>query len=468
MSELVDQWRRTHCSFCAKEQTQVRKLVGGAGVFICDQCIKLFQDTLQEDARTRGAPRHPAPWPGQVMPAVDLRGRRIALAVTGGIAAFKAVELLRLLTEAEAEVRVLMTPEATHFVAPLTLEALSYHPVACDWLEPGGGGETHVNLSEWAEALVIAPATANTLAKLAQGIADEVVSATALATRAPLVIAPAMNDLMFTHTETQDHLKTLTGRGAAIVHPAVGRLASGKVGTGRLAAPERILATLGAVLSDRRNLQGWRVVVTAGGTREPLDPVRFIGNYSSGKMGRALAEVAAARGADVTIVTTVPGFSEGMREVAVNTAAEMLEALKVACTGADVLVMAAAVADYRAEAPAKSKLKRRDAPLDLRLAPNVDVLAELGRPAGLFRIGFAAETEDLEKSARKKLGEKDLDLIIANAVDSPEVGFGSDFNAVTILGTNGRVARVPRLPKWEVAERIWDAIHAAHTGSKRA
>jgi len=402
------------------------------------------------------------------MPAVPLRGRRIALAITGGIAAFKAVELLRLLTEAEAEVRVLMTPEATHFVAPLTFEALSYHPVACDWLDPGGSGETHINLSEWAEALVIAPATANMLAKLAKGIADEVVSATALATRAPLVLAPAMNDLMLTHPQTQEHLTVLRERGAAIVQPAIGRLASGKFGTGRLAAPERIIAVLGAVLGGRRNLEGWHVVISAGGTREPLDPVRFIGNYSSGKMGRALAEVAAARGADVTLVTTVPGFSEGMREVTVNTAAEMLEALKSACLNADVLVMAAAVADYRAEAPATSKLKRRNAPVDFQLVPNIDVLAELGRPAGLFRVGFAAETEDLDRAAQKKLEAKGLDLIIANAVDSREMGMGSDYNAVTILGTKGLVASVPRLPKWEVAERIWDAILATRTGSKRA
>ncbi len=468
MSKQKESRRQTLCSFCGKNQSQVRKLVAGPGVYICDQCIDLCQRVIAEDAGVKPDSQPARPpwevhwWP-MATPAVKMAGRHIALAVTGGIAAFKAIECLRLLTAAEAEVRVLMTPEATHFVAPLTFEALSYHPVACEWLEPGGGGETHINLSEWADVLAIVPATANTLAKLALGLADDVVSATALATPAPLVLAPAMNDLMFGHPQTQEHLKTLRERGAVVVWPGVGRLASGKVGEGRLAAPERILAVISAVLARRRNMEGWRVVVSAGGTRELLDPVRYVGNLSSGKMGRALAEVASARGAGVTLVTTMPGQSEGITEVAVGTAAEMLEALRSACAGADVLVMAAAVADYRAAVPAPSKLKRTDVRLAIELEPNVDILAELGRPEGLFRVGFKSETEDLERRALEKLARDGLDLIVANTVGGSDSGMGSDFNAVTILGPKGLVSNVPRLPKWEVAERIWDVIHAARS-----
>src|SRR5438876_11882461 len=227
-----------------------------------------------------------------------LKGRRVAIGVCGGIAAYKAIECIRLLTEAEAEVRVLMTPEATRFVTPLTFEALSDNPVAADWLAPQGGGESHIKLAEWADLIAIVPATANTIAKLALGLADEIVSGTVLASRAPLVLAPAMNDVMYTQQPTQDHLATLRGRHAVVVEPAVGRLASGKSGVGRLASPERVAAVMEAVLSGRRNLDGLRVVVSAGGTREAIDPVRYLGNFSSGKMGRALAEMAAGRGAE--------------------------------------------------------------------------------------------------------------------------------------------------------------------------
>jgi phosphopantothenoylcysteine decarboxylase/phosphopantothenate--cysteine ligase len=389
-----------------------------------------------------------------------LAGRRVAVGVSGGIAAYKAIECIRLLTEAGAEVRVLMTPEATRFVTPLTLEALSYHPVAADWLTPQGGGESHIKLAEWAEVLAIVPASANTIAKLALGLADEIVSGTVLASRAPLILAPAMNDVMLTQQQTQDHLNVLRARRAVIVEPARGRLASGKSGLGRLAAPERIVAVIEAVLADRRNLDGLRVVVSAGGTREAVDPVRYVGNFSSGKMGRALAEVAAARGAEVTLVTTVPSNPEGISEVAVGSAAEMLKALEQACADADVLVMAAAVADYAPEQVATSKLRRTDRPIDLHLRPNVDILKTLGPRRGLFRVGFAAETEDLRAQAQQKLEAKQLDMIVANNVGVDGQGLASDFNAVTVVTPTGVVAEVPRLPKWEVAGRIWDAIDA--------
>ena len=394
------------------------------------------------------------------MSAGRLTGRRVALAVSGGIAAYKAIECIRLLTEAEAEVRVLMTPEAARFVTPLTLEALSNHPVAADWLAPGGGGESHIKLAEWAEVVAVVPATANTIAKIALGLADEIVSGTVLASRAPLVLAPAMNDVMFTHQQTQDHLAALKSRHAVIVEPASGRLASGKSGVGRLASPERIVAVIEAVLANRRTLDGLRVVVSAGGTREAVDPVRYLGNFSSGKMGRALAEVAAARGAEVTLVTTVPSNPEGIEEVAVGSAKEMLAALQRASMGADILVMAAAVADYAPDAIAPSKLRRTDQPIDLHLRPNVDILKTLGRRRGLFRVGFAAETEDLRSQARQKLEAKELDMIVANQVGVDGQGLASDFNAVTIVGPSGVVTDVPRLPKWEVAGRIWDAIDA--------
>ena len=390
-----------------------------------------------------------------------LQGRRVVVGISGGIAGYKAIEVIRLLTEGGAEVRVMMTPEATRFVTPLTLEALSYHPVAADWLAPQGAGESHIALAEWAELIAIVPATANSIAKLAIGLADEIVSGTVLASRAPLLVAPAMNDLMFTHIKTQDHLNALRARHAVVVEPGTGRLASGKSAIGRLAAPERIVAAIEAVLQDRRNLEGLRVVVSAGGTREAVDPIRYIGNFSSGKMGRALAETAAARGAEVTLVTTVPTSPEGIAEIAVTSATEMLEALKTACAGADVLVMAAAVADYAPEKIAASKLRRADQPIDLHLRPNVDILKSLGPRRGLFRVGFAAETEDLGAQAQQKLAQKQLDLIVANQVGVDGQGLASDFNAVTIVSPSGVVADVPRLPKWEVAGQIWDAIDAA-------
>jgi phosphopantothenoylcysteine decarboxylase/phosphopantothenate--cysteine ligase len=391
-----------------------------------------------------------------------LRGRRIGLAVCGGIAAYKAIECVRLLTEAGAEVRVLMTPEATRFVTPLTFEAISYHPVVCDWLVPGSGGETHIQLSEWMEVLAVVPATASMLARLALGLADDVVSGTALATRAPLLLAPAMNDRMYTHPQTQEHLRQLEGRGAAVVAPAVGRLASGKEGVGRLAHPERIVAAIAAVVNGRRNLVGLRVVVTAGGTREPVDPVRYVGNFSSGKMGKAMAEVAAARGARVTLISAGAEQLEGIDVVPVGTAEEMLAATKSAATDADVLVMAAAVADYRPAAVEAAKIRRRSESMDLKLLPTVDVLAGIGSRPGLFRVGFAAETEDLEAQARSKLEAKSLDLIVANQVGVDGQGLGSDFNAALVIGPQGAVIDdIPRLPKSEVAERIWDNIRSA-------
>jgi len=400
------------------------------------------------------------------LPGLDLRERRVAMAVCGGIAAYKAIDVLRILTEAGAEVRVSMTPEAQRFIRPLTFEALSDQPVLSDWLEPGAGGEAHIRLSEWAEILLIVPATANTIAKLALGLADEIVSGTALATRAPLLLAPAMNDVMLVHPRTEEHLTTLRERGACVIAPAVGRLASGKVGAGRLAAPERIVAAAEAVLQGRRRLEGWRVVITAGGTREAIDPVRYLGNFSSGKMGRALAQVAEARGAQVTLITTLPTGLEGLNEIAVGSAQEMLAALEQPAREADAVLMAAAVADYRAAEVAPAKIKRRQERLELGLVPTADLLAGLRLRPGALKVGFAAETEDLLERAREKLRAKRLDLIVANPVGLDGQGLGSDFNAATILDAHRVIAEIPRRSKWEVAQRIWDAVEAARAGSR--
>jgi phosphopantothenoylcysteine decarboxylase/phosphopantothenate--cysteine ligase len=267
-----------------------------------------------------------------------------------------------------------------------------------------------------------------------------------------------MNDAMLEHRETEEHLKQLEQRGCTVVAPVVGRLASGKVARGRLAAPERIVAVVDAVVSRRRNLQGIRVVVSAGGTREPIDPVRYLGNYSSGKMGRALAEVASARGAEVTLVTTVSEEMEGIDVVHVSTAEEMLAALKRVSGAADVLVMAAAVADFKPATVASAKIHRNAALKSVELQPTSDVLGGLGGRPGLFRVAFAAETEDLAQRAAEKLKSKGTDLLVANLIGKDGQGLGSDYNAALVLGPNGPVDDIPRLPKEEVAKRIWDAI----------
>jgi phosphopantothenoylcysteine decarboxylase / phosphopantothenate---cysteine ligase len=286
-----------------------------------------------------------------------------------------------------------------------------------------------------------------------------------LASRAPLVIAPAMHDRMFNAATNQDHLRALEERGAIVVMPGSGRLASGESGMGRLAAPSRIVAAIKVGVDRRYNLAGTRVVISAGGTREAIDPVRYVGNFSSGKMGRALAEVASARGAAVTLVTTVPSELEAVSEVVVTSAKEMLAAVQAAVSQADILVMAAAVADFTPDSVSASKIHRGNQPLVLKLEPNVDILQHIAVRKGLFRVGFAAETEAPGAGARTKLKAKNLDLIVANQVGSPGQGLGSDFNAVTIISPTGESIDVPRAPKWEIAERIWDSIDAARRRS---
>jgi len=392
-----------------------------------------------------------------------LKGRNIVLGVTGGIAAYKAVELASRLTQAGAVVDVIMTEAATRFVAPLTFQAITQRPVITDMFAlPREMEIAHVSLAGRADVVVVAPATANTIAKLAQGLADNMLTATILATAAPLIVAPAMDAGMYENPATQANLALLRERGAVIVGPAYGRLASGKVGKGRLAETSEIVGTVRMVLGREGELAGRRVLVTAGGTREYIDPVRFIGNPSSGKMGYALAEAARDRGAKVTLVSAPTALPKpvGVELVAVETARGMREAVLDALPETDLLLMAAAVADYRPAHPVSRKIKKGEAEeLTLRLVRNPDILAEVAArrgPKPSVVVGFAAETEDLVANARAKLVEKRLDLVVANDVTAPDSGFGADTNRVTLIDRRGRVEALPLLPKTEVAERVLD------------
>ena len=392
-----------------------------------------------------------------------LKGKNIVLGVTGGIAAYKAVELASRLTQAGAVVDVIMTEAATRFVAPLTFQAIVQRPVITDMFALAKEMEiAHVSLAERADVVVVAPATANTIAKLAQGLADNMLTATVLATAAPLIVAPAMDAGMYENPATQANLALLQERGAVIVGPAYGRLASGKVGKGRLAEIREIVGTIRMVLGREGELAGRRVLVTAGGTREYIDFVRFIGNPSSGKMGYALAEAARDRGAEVTLVSAPTALPKpvGVELVAVETAQEMRDAVLDALPETDLLLMAAAVADYRPAHRVGRKIKKGEAEeLTLRLVRNPDILAEVAArrgPKPAVVVGFAAETEDLVANAKAKLVEKRLDLIVANDVTAPDSGFGADTNRVTLLDRRGRIEALPLLPKTEVAERVLD------------
>jgi phosphopantothenoylcysteine decarboxylase/phosphopantothenate--cysteine ligase len=391
-----------------------------------------------------------------------LADKRITLGVTGSIAAYKSVGLASALVQAGAIVDVAMTPNATRFVQPLSFQAITHRPVYVDLWAPGMETDiAHVTLGRESDLIVVAPATANMLAKLAHGLADDPVSVTALAARCPVVVAPAMDAGMFTHAATVANVAILSGRGVIVVDPEEGHLASGLTGLGRLAAQESIIDCIRATLGGSGDLSGRHVLVTAGGTQESIDPVRYITNHSSGKMGYALAEAARDRGARVTLVTTptalrVPG---GMAVVPVRTAADLLEAISARYAELDALVMTAAVADFRVESEAAHKIKRGEASLELRLVPNPDLLAataSLRTRTRPVRVGFAAETQDLVKHAGDKLARKSLDLIVANDVSNDV--FGSDSNQVTLLWSDGRHASLPRLPKTVVAERILDAV----------
>ncbi|MBX6770218.1 MAG: bifunctional phosphopantothenoylcysteine decarboxylase/phosphopantothenate--cysteine ligase CoaBC [Chloroflexi bacterium] len=387
----------------------------------------------------------------------ELRDRRILLGVSASIAAFKAVSLASELVKQEAIVDVIMTPNAARFVTPLSFEAIVHRPVILD-LFAAADPTAHVSLGADADAYIVAPATADCIAGLALGLADDAVRTVALATRAPLLIAPAMETRMYEHPATRAHLATLRARGALILEPGTGRLASGRIGQGRMAEPSEILAALIRLLGRTRDLAGRCIVVTAGGTQEPIDPVRHISNRSSGKMGYAIAEAARDRGARVILISAPTAIAppDGVELRRVTTALDMKTAVEEAVIGADALIMAAAVADYRVAAPAEQKIKRTGEEFVLRLVPNPDIIAGIRQPS-LIKVGFAAETHDLVANARKKLEAKGLDFIVANDVSAPDSGFGSDTNRVTIIDRQGLEA-LPLLSKREVADRILDRI----------
>jgi phosphopantothenoylcysteine decarboxylase/phosphopantothenate--cysteine ligase len=405
----------------------------------------------------------------EMRPGLD--GRHVAIHVCGGVAVVKVPELITALRRQGAEVRVAMTLSAVSFISPITLRALSGNPVAWRLLPPrrgarqdeagAGHGMAHIDLSSWADCHLVVPATASTLARLAAGLADDVVSSTLLATTAPIVVVPAMETGMWRNPATQENLATLVARGAQVVGPVRGRLASGRIGEGRLAEPNEILAATLRVLQPEGPMKGWEVLITAGGTREPIDPVRYLGNRSSGQMGEQLAVVAAARGATVHLVTAAERAPElrGVESVRVETAEEMLRATLDLLPSVRLVLMAAAVADYRVEHPSSSKLHRREHPeLELRLVPNVDILARLTaeRKQGCLIVGFAAETEDVAQRGRAKLEEKGCDMIVANPVTGEHSAMGGDMAEATLLVRGGRTVALEWQPKLGIANAILD------------
>jgi phosphopantothenoylcysteine decarboxylase / phosphopantothenate---cysteine ligase len=386
-----------------------------------------------------------------------LEGRRVVLGVSGGIAAFKAAYLARRLIEAGAEVRSVMTPSAVEFLGPQTLAGITGSRPHIEFF----GTESvspHTDLARWADCIIVAPATAATIARMAGGLAEDLLSATVLAFTGPVVVAPAMHTEMWEHPATRRNIEVLAGDGVTLVGPVSGSLAGGDSGPGRLAEPEDIVESVMAALGGG-SMSGWRVLVSAGGTREPIDPVRFIGNRSSGKMGNAIALEAAQRGAAVTLVTTMPWPEHPMIEpVAVETAAEMAAAVWERAPTMDVAVLAAAVADFRPGDPMTVKARRADGPPSLELAPTPDILEGVAsmepRP---FLVGFAAET-GLASGAAVKAKDKGVDLLVANDVTAPGAGFGSDDNQVVLLLPDGTAEDWPMMPKHQVAAHLLERI----------
>ncbi len=394
---------------------------------------------------------------------MTLEGRCVVLGVTGGIAAYKAAEIVSRLEKLGADVRVIMTKNACEFITPLTLETLSANPVVCDTFERARTWEVeHIALAARADLFLIAPATANLMAKMATGLADDMLSTTVLATRAPVLLAPAMNTAMWEHPATQENRERLARRGVRFVGPAEGHLACGTTGKGHIASVEDIVAQACALLCPVCDLQGRRVLVTAGPTREPLDPVRYLTNRSSGKMGYALAEAAAARGAEVTLLTGPVSLDvpAGVTALRFETTQDLFALALAHAPEQDVVIQAAAPADYRAQTVALHKIKKADGePLTLSLVENPDVAKALGghkRPGQIF-VGFAAETDDVLAHARQKLERKRLDLIVANDVTRPGAGFDVDTNIVTLV-SHEDIRELPILSKREVADRILDRV----------
>lgn len=394
-----------------------------------------------------------------------LNGKHIILGITGSIAAYKAAMLCRLLVKEGAEVRVIMTPLAKQFITPLTMATLSKHPILVEFFNPENGEwNSHVSLGEWADMLLIAPATANTLAKMTTGVADNLLLTTYLSARSKVAIAPAMDLDMYAHITTQNNLRTLAERGVAIIEPEAGELASGLVGKGRMAEPEEIVKQVKAIFAKEsvQTLAGKHYIVTAGATIEPIDPVRYITNHSTGKMGYAIAEELAQRGAKVTLVSgrTALQIPKGVERVDVVTAEDMYNATTEAWKEADGAVMCAAVADYTPKCVADQKLKKSDDDMSIELKRTKDIAKELGATKGdRILVGFALETNDEEANAEGKLKRKNLDFIVLNSLRDKGAGFGGDTNKITLIDANGSQEH-PLMSKREVASIIVDKIES--------
>lgn len=404
----------------------------------------------------------------------SLANKRILLGVTGGIAAYKSAELIRRLKDTGAEVQVVMTAAAQEFITPLTLQALSGNPVHTDLLDPKAeAGMGHIQLARWADLLLVAPATADFIARLTQGMANDLLTSICLATSAPLAIAPAMNQGMWHNTATQENLQLLQTRGVIVLGPDSGSQACGEVGLGRMLDVDDLVAATGNLFLTE-SLSGKRVVITAGPTREALDPVRYLSNHSSGKMGYALAQAAVEAGAQVLLIsgpTHLP-CPDRVKRISVISAYEMLDACQKAAGDCDIFIGSAAVADYRPAEVAREKIKKRDDELTLQLVKNPDILASIAnsskRPP--FVMGFAAETQQLIEQAKHKLDKKNLDMIAANNVSSTEIGFNSDDNQITLI-TKTQVQELPRASKMVLAQMIIariaeQIIHLSHHSLK--
>lgn len=396
------------------------------------------------------------------MEGKELEGKTVVLGVTGGIAAYKAAEVASLLVKGGAEVHVIMTEAATKFVAPLTFRTLSRNPVAVDmFADPGEWNVRHVALAEKADIVVVAPATANCIGKVACGIADDLLTTVIMATKAPVLFAPSMNQAMYENPIFRANLDRLLALGYRAMEPGTGYLACGAEGKGRMPEPEEIEAEVRRILCVRQDLAGFTVVVTAGPTEEPIDPVRHISNRSSGKMGYALAEAARDRGASVVLVSgpTALGDPAGVEVVRVRTAREMLDAVMGRLEGADVIIGAAAPADWRPATVASQKIKKGSGAMTLELEACEDIIGTAGKHKGRrVVVGFAAETHDLLEHAAAKLAAKNLDFIVANDVTRPGAGFGSDFNEVRIIHSDGRIEEIPLMPKRDLAHKVLDEV----------
>lgn len=399
-----------------------------------------------------------------------LSGKTILLGVTGGIAAYKSVEIVSRLRKSGAQVDIVMTKAAAEFVSPLTFRSLSLRPVYTEmFAEPKSWDVEHIALAEKADLALVAPATANIIAKMALGIADDFLSTVLLAVRKPIIVAPAMNHAMYHHPATQQNLETLQKRGVQVIGPARGFQACGTEGDGRMSEPGEIIAELEALLSTKRVMQGQKVLVTAGGTREPLDPVRYIGNFSSGKMGYAIAQAFAEAGAEVILVSAPADLSvpAGVKIVKVLTAEDMYREVLQLFPDQDIVVKAAAVADYRPQVRQEQKIKKKGENLILELVPNPDILAALGeRKEHQFLVGFAAETENILHNGLEKMRRKKTNMLVVNDITKPGAGFGTETNIVSFLFDDGTRKDLPKMTKLDIARELVKEIAALQKGAK--